>query len=171
MGSGYSLYPLPCLFACDPPCPEPEGQGSRSGQTPVETNSVVAERPSQPATRHNAIASAGASTRRSGRATMTRSSPDTLWAWSPHVARHPGEHPVVQRSQQQPASAPRLHQRMPPVHRCATPHSKLHCRIPTSCLCARPRPVSPRERRIAHGRLRARAAKTGSSGFLVGSTG
>ena len=34
-----------------PPCPMPEGQGSRSGQTSVETISVVVDWPSQPATR------------------------------------------------------------------------------------------------------------------------
>lgn len=42
------------------PCPEPEGKVRRSGQPPVEAIAVVAERPSGPATRHDAIADAEA---------------------------------------------------------------------------------------------------------------
>ena len=57
------MYPLPCLFACDQPYPEPEGKDSRSGQPPVGTINVVAEQPSQPVARHNAIADTEASTR------------------------------------------------------------------------------------------------------------
>lgn len=42
------------------PCPEPEGKVRRSGQPPVEAIAVVAERPSGPATRHDAMADAEA---------------------------------------------------------------------------------------------------------------
>ena len=97
MGSGYSLYQLPCLFACDPLCPEPEGQGSRSGQTPVETINIVTEQPSQPDTRYNAIADTGPPHATTG--TMTaRSAPDASRLWLPHATRHPCSHPIAQQA-------------------------------------------------------------------------
>ena len=128
------MYPLPCLFACDRPYPEPEGKDGRSGQPPVGTINVVAEQPSQPVARHNAIADTEASTHPNGHSTTARST--RALHGHGHRTSHgiqastssPGE------ADKQPASAPRLHQSMPPAHRCATPHSKLHCRIPTGGL-------------------------------------
>lgn len=78
------MYPLPCLFACDRPYPEPEGKDGRSGQPPVGTINVVAEQPSQPVARHNAIADTGPPHATTG--TMTaRSAPDTSRLWLPHT--------------------------------------------------------------------------------------
>ena len=63
---------LPSMYTggsslCDVPaiCPDPssKAKGGRMGRPPVETIGVVAERPSQSETKHNATANAEASTR------------------------------------------------------------------------------------------------------------
>lgn len=137
------------------------------GLPPVETIGVVAERPSQPAARHNATANAEASTRRSGQATTPRSASGVSGAWPPHVARRPRERPVAQRSRQLPAQRTAPPPGAPVAPRYTATRSKPHRRVPTGCLRARPTPprlASPRGRRIAHGRSRARAAKAFPTG-------
>lgn len=69
-----------------------------------------------------------------------------------------------------PVKLPAASQRTTPLPdasvtpRHATPRSKPHRRIPTGGLRAHTHPVSPWERRLAHGRSSARAAKTFSTG-------
>ena len=92
-------------------------------------------------------------------ATTSRSAPGTSRAWTPRVMCHPHKRAVARRSRQQPASVRHLHhtsQRTGTQHLAAasSPHS--HGQPPR----ARPHPVPPWERRPAHRRFRARAAKT-----------
>ena len=94
-----------------------------------------------------------------GHATTSRSAPGTSRAWPPRIMCHPRKRVVARRSRRQPASVRHLHhtsQRTGTQHLAAasSPHS--HGQPPR----ARPHPVSPWERRLAHGRFRARAAKT-----------
>lgn len=137
------------------PVPSPKAKDSRLCQPPIETIAVVAEQPSQPTIRYNAIADTEASTHRSGHAATARSTRDTSWAWPPRTARRPDEHSAARRSRPQPASETAPPPR-DPAHGHATPRGKPH-------------PASPWERRLVHGRSRARAAKTfprGTGGTL-----
>ena len=157
------MYPLPCLFACDRPYPEPEGKGGRSGQPPVGTINVVAGQPSQPVARHNAIADTEASTHPNGHSTTARSTRAlhghghrTLH--SIHAStRHPTQPTAASKRIAPPPRTPVTH----PVTQCleATSPSHSHGQPPR-----KPHPVSPWERRLAHGRSRARAAKTFPTG-------
>lgn len=125
------------------------------GQPPDETINVVAEQPSQPATGHNGATNAEASTRHGRHATTSRSAPGASRAWPPRTARRPDEHSAARRSRPQPASETAPPPR-DPAHGHATPRGKPH-------------PASPWERRLVHGRSRARAAKTfprGTGGTL-----
>ncbi len=148
--SGYSLYSLPCRYACNPPCPEPEGKDSSMGRPPVETISLVAEQPSQPTTRRDAIVDDEAYARRNGHTAVARSTPGTSRAWPPHIALH-CEQPAAQQCRQQPAGAPHLHRTRPrrtntqTPQKTSSPHSHgrpPRARPPRLALGAKTRPRS-----------------------------
>ena len=141
------------------PTPRPKAKESRLGQSPVERISAVEQEPSRSTARLDAVAGAEASTHRSGQ-TATHEAPRAPHGHDHRTSR--GIHESTPSPSEADSSQPAHNSsaRRPVAPRYATPRSKPHRRIPTGGLRARAHPVSPRERRLDHGRSSARAAKT-----------
>ena len=143
------------------PCPEPEGKVRRSGQPPVEAIAVVAERPSDPATRHDAMADAEAPHAPAARHDGPKHPGHLMGMAAAHHAastqapRRPAKLTAASQCTAPPPGAP--------AHRYTAPRSNPIAAFPRAA-SAHAHPVPPWERRLAHGRSRARAAKTFPTG-------
>lgn len=141
------------------PCPESEGPRTAAwAYLQVETINVVRSNPLNPPPGTTPWQTLEPPHAMAGHATTSRSAPSTSRAWPPRIMCHPRKRAVARRSRQQPASVRHLRhtpQRAGTQHLAAasSPHS--HGQPPRT----RPHPVSPWERRLAHGRFRARVSR------------